>query len=71
MESDQIELETRLAFQDEHLHQIDLTLIRQQMEIDALRKDLREVLTLVREMAAAREGWGGESQGAEPPPPHY
>jgi SlyX protein len=67
MENRLIELETRLAFQDHTLQELNSVIVRQQQEIAALTREI-EILkaqfkTLAPELVASR--------GDETPPPHY
>lgn len=62
-----IELETRLAFQDQTIQALNGALVDQQHQIDGLRREL--------ERLRERIGSLGVSQVASPaeetPPPHY
>jgi SlyX protein len=60
-------LETRLAYQDEVIEDLNKTVTAQWKEIDRLT---REVGTLSERVARAEEGGGGDAAD-EPPPPHY
>jgi len=67
MENRLIELETRMAFQDHTLQELNSVIVRQQQEIAALTREI-EILkaqfkTLAPELVASR--------GDETPPPHY
>jgi SlyX protein len=67
MENRLIELETRLAFQDNTLQELNAVVVRQQREIDALTRELEtlkaQIRTLAPELVASRTD--------EAPPPHY
>jgi len=67
MENRLIELETRLAFQDNSLQELNAVVVRQQREIDALTRELEtlkaQLRTLAPELVANRAD--------EVPPPHY
>jgi SlyX protein len=67
MENRLIELETRLAFQDNSLQELNAVVVRQQREIDALTRELEtlkaQLRTLAPELVANR--------AEEAPPPHY
>ena len=65
MEDAIIDLQSRLAFQEDHLDQLNAAVARQQLEIEALQRQLGALRQELREMAAARPA------GGEPPPPHY
>jgi SlyX protein len=65
MDSDIIELQTRLAFQEESILELSDVVARQQREIAALTAKLdllQQQLEVLAETEAAEE---------EPPPPHY
>jgi len=66
MENRLIELETRLAFQDQALQELNNVVIRQQQEIAVLTRDIEtlkaQLKTLAPEMAASR---------GDDIPPHY
>jgi SlyX protein len=67
MENRLIELETRLAFQDHTLQELNSVIVRQQQEIAALTREIENLKaqfkTLAPELVASR--------GDETPPPHY
>jgi len=67
MENRLIELETRLAFQDHTLQELNTVIVRQQQEIAALTREIENLKaqfkTLAPELVASR--------GDETPPPHY
>ncbi len=66
MHEDLTELQTRLAFQDDALHSLNETVIRQQQEIQQLKLDLAELKERLQEIAEAPTGRQDEA-----PPPHY
>jgi len=67
MDNRLIELETRLAFQDNTLQELNDVVVRQQREIDTITRELEalkaQLRTLAPEMVANRAD--------EAPPPHY
>ena len=67
MENRLIELETRLAFQDNTLQELNAVVVRQQRDIDTLTCELEalkaQLRTLAPELVASRAD--------EAPPPHY
>ena len=67
MENRFIELETRLAFQDNTLQELNAVVVRQQREISALTRELEtlkaQLKTLAPDLVASR--------AEETPPPHY
>lgn len=67
MQDDIIDLQTRLAFQDGLLEQLNAVVTEQQRQIDRLEvavKALKAQLESVQTTQLMR-------QGDEPPPPHY
>ena len=67
MENRLVELETRLAFQDETLQTLNIELARQQQEIALLTQEIAALKAHLRSLAP--DPGGGPAQ--EPPPPHY
>ena len=67
MDNRLIELETRLAFQDNTLQELNDVVVRQQREIDTITRELEalkaQLRTLAPEMVANRAD--------DAPPPHY
>jgi SlyX protein len=61
------ELEVRLAFQDDLLDALNLTVTRQQQQIDLLQQQLRLLYQQVRSGAPGNE----EASSQHEPPPHY
>jgi SlyX protein len=62
-----IDLESRLAFQEEAIHTLSETLIEQQRTIDSLS----QTMELLRERLQALEPTPLQPGDNEPPPPHY
>lgn len=62
-----IELESRLAFQDHTLQELNDVIVRQQREIDDLRRELEALHAQLKALAPALIA----SRGEETPPPHY
>lgn len=62
------ELETQLAFQEDHLQKLNDVMVDQQKRIDALEAGLRHYEKRLREI---QEGAGGESAIESETPPHY
>jgi len=62
-----IELQTRLAFQEDSLEAVNLTVVRQQAEIDVMKKEIARLKNRVENI---RESQGTED-GAVELPPHY
>ena len=60
-------LEVRVAYQDPMIEDLNQTVIDQWKKIDALRRQLNELLDRVQEV---EDSTGGPS-APEPPPPHY
>lgn len=67
LESRITELETRLAFQEQALHELNTALTDARMESARNAVLLQRVLA---ELAHARSGLVGDA-AEEPPPPHY
>jgi SlyX protein len=67
MENRLVELETRLAFQDDALQALNAVVVRQQQEIAALAYAVEDFKSQLRAMAPASVA----SRADEPPPPHY
>lgn len=61
-----IEIETRLAFQEHALQELNDTVTRQQTEIDRLNRALKETQDRLRGISPPVE-----ERSQEPPPPHY
>lgn len=62
-----IELETRVAFQDDLLHQLNEIVSRQSVELDSLILQVRRL----QERMEGMEPPHMKSQAEETPPPHY
>lgn len=60
-------LEVRVAYQDQVIEDLNQTVIDQWKKIDALRRQLNELLDRVQEV----EDSSTSSRSPEPPPPHY
>ena len=60
-------LEVRVAYQDQMIEDLNQTVIDQWKKIDALRRQLNELLDRVQEV---EDSTGGPS-APKPPPPHY
>jgi SlyX protein len=62
-----VELETRIAFQDDTLQQLNAVVVRQQQEIDRLTREIEALKQQLRALAPAPVAGPAE----ETPPPHY
>ena len=62
-----MELETRVAFQDDALMTMSDEIVRQQRDIERLQLQLAALARRQEDLA----GQVGEPLGDEPPPPHY
>ena len=62
------DLQVRISFQEDSLQELNITVARQQTELDILRKELQRLQERLRELE--RNQPGGEGQGTELPP-HY
>jgi len=67
MDNRLIELETRLAFQDNTLQELNAVVVRQQRDIDALTRELEMLKAQFKTLAPDLVG----SRAEEAPPPHY
>ena len=62
-----IELETRLAFQDSTLQELNAVVTEQQQQIDELRAQIDRLLERIDDMSQS----ASVNPADEPPPPHY
>lgn len=67
MEEQLIDLQTRLAFQEEHINEINHTLAQQAKELNELRLEIKELKRQLRAMSPTNIA----SEAEETPPPHY
>ena len=67
MENRLIELETRLAFQEDALQALNTVVVRQQREIAEFTRQIETLKTQLRAVATASEA----DRTDEAPPPHY
>lgn len=65
LEAQIIDLQTRLAYQEDTLMQLNDVMAQQQGQLDRISQALR---SLSQQFKDLRENGGS---GAEPPPPHY
>ncbi len=66
--SDQLtDLQTRLAFQEESIEELNRTVVRQAREMDELRHELKELRRQLRALTPSNIA----SEAEETPPPHY
>jgi SlyX protein len=61
-----IDIQSRLAFQEDALTELNRVAARQQQEIRELKKAIKEMKEGLKSVAAALPG-----HGKEEPPPHY
>jgi len=61
-----VDLETRIAFQEDAIHELSRTVVRQGNDIEALRREIETLRGQIRDLASA-----GLAAADEPPPPHY
>jgi SlyX protein len=62
-----IDLQTRLAFQEDNLEAVNLTVVRQQSEIEVMKREIIRLKDLVEDIRETqRPGEGGMEL-----PPHY
>lgn len=62
-----IDLQTRIAFQDDSIQALSDALAHQQIEIERLTQMVKIINGQVKQMAPE----SGEGLADEPPPPHY
>lgn len=67
MENRLIDLESKLAFQDETISELNEVITDQQQQLDRLREEIR--LLNLRIVSIAESS--ATSEEKEPPPPHY
>lgn len=67
MENKIIDLESKLAFQDESINELNDIITDQQQQLDQLREEIR--LLSLRMTSVAESTVNSEEK--EPPPPHY
>jgi SlyX protein len=61
-----VDLQTRIAFQEDAIHELSRTVVRQGNDIEAMRREIETLRGQIRDLAAA-----GVAGADEPPPPHY
>ncbi len=61
------EVETRIAFQENTLQDLNDVIVQQQKQIDQLTRDLMRVKSLLDNLSASPVA----DEKTEPPPPHY
>lgn len=67
MENKIIDLESKLAFQDETINKLNDVITDQQNQLDQLREEIRVLNLRIASVAEA----SNVSEEKEPPPPHY
>ncbi|MDH5369365.1 MAG: SlyX family protein [Gammaproteobacteria bacterium] len=67
MENKIIDLESKLAFQDETINELNEVITDQQNQLDVLREEIRLLNLRISSVAEA----SNVSEEKEPPPPHY
>jgi SlyX protein len=67
MENRLVELETRLAFQDNTLQELNAVVVRQQQDIAALTREIETLKAQFKALAPELVA----SRADEAPPPHY
>lgn len=69
MDNRLIEIETRIAFQDDTIEQLNQIVTTQQQQIDQLRKEIIAIAARISESSGADSNIAKQSE--ETPPPHY
>ena len=67
MEDEIIDLQSKLAFQDETINDLNEVITDQQNQLDQLREDIRLLNLRISSVAEA----SNVADEKEPPPPHY
>jgi SlyX protein len=67
MHDDIVDLQTRLAFQDGLLEELNSVVTSQQQQIERLENTVKALKTQMENMQQTQV----VQQGSEPPPPHY
>ena len=67
MENKIIELQSKLAFQDETINDLNEVITDQQQQLDQLREEIRLLGLRIASVAES----SSTSDEKEPPPPHY
>jgi len=67
MENRLIELETRLSFQEDTIHQLNEVITRQQNQIDLLQEQVDDLKKRVQTVQTSNI----KDESEETPPPHY
>jgi len=68
LEEQIIDLQSRVAFQEEHIRDLRETLTEQQLQMETLKREMAVLIITLRQMES--EG-GGDSSGGHEVPPHY
>lgn len=69
MREQMIDLEIRIAYQDDLIEQLNDIITKQQKQIDQLEKKLNSITTTLKHLSITK--LSSPSQEKEPPPPHY
>ena len=67
MENKIIDLQSKLAFQDEAINELNEVITDQQSQLDQLREEIRLMSLRIASVAEA----SNVTEEKEPPPPHY
>jgi len=67
MENKIIDLQSKLAFQDETINELNEVITDQQNQLDQLREEIRLLSLRIASVAES----SGTTEEKEPPPPHY
>ncbi|NOQ14381.1 MAG: SlyX protein [Methyloprofundus sp.] len=71
MEQRVITIETKLAYQEDTIAQLNEVICRQQDQIDALERLTQQLLGRVRDLSETATQSGGAFSAADERPPHY
>lgn len=67
LENEIMELQTKIAFQDDLIEQLNQALVAQQKQIHTLEYQMKHVVSKVKSMSVSNLA----SEDEETPPPHY
>ena len=66
-----ISIETKIAYQEDTIEQLNAVVCKQQIQIDALELITQQLLSRVRDLSEASAQSGDTSLAADERPPHY
>lgn len=66
-----ISIETKIAYQEDTIEQLNEVVCKQQIQIDALELVTQQLINRVRDLSEASAQSGETSSAADERPPHY